>query len=608
MYVKRHAIVKGGKRYVYLRLVEAYRDEQGRVRHRVLRTLGREDELKASGQLEQLAASFARLDPPPVGTRRHVGALLLVGHYLARLGLVGLIDAAAPMRGRAMLTHGEVIAALVANRLCGPAPLYDVAGWASSAAMAELFGVPAGLLNDDRLGRALEALAPVAEQVRGALALAAASHCSADLSRLHLDMTAVRFTGGYEGSALVAKGWAADRRIARQIKTMQASTPAGVAVYYRPHPGATSELPCFVAALERIRELAPPGVICVADSGMGYLGTLCAADTAGLRFVVPLRADTGWASWFAADVPTGIAALPRVDHCSKRERRLPESDRTVWKGLLGDRLVDDPDTGGHRLRIAYIWSSEEAVSVAEARERALASAEAALTKIRNGLGGRYYKTKKQVDQRVATIIGARIAALITITTGLADDGKPTIAWHRNPHAITAASALDGLYAIATNLPDPPGRTLTACDVLDIYKDQWIVEQRHRDLKQTLHVRPVFLHNDDRIGALIAVIGIALLVYGLIEADLRAALGPDTPLAGILPEHRDAVPTARAVLAAFTDLHATYTSRGLALDRLTPLQRRILAHLDIPLPWPETHSTTTRFNNSTLNPQPCGKRG
>ena len=66
-------------------------------------------------------------------------------------------------------------------------------------------------------------------------------------------------------------------------------------------------------------------------------------------------------------------------------------------------------------------------------------------------------------------------------------------------------------------------------MLDIYKDQWIVEQRHRDLKQTLHVRPIFLHNDDRIQALIAVVGIALLVYGLFEADLRAALGPDTPL-------------------------------------------------------------------------------
>lgn len=40
------AIAKGGKRFVYLRLVEAYRDEQGRVRHRVLCTLG----LRTSGR------------------------------------------------------------------------------------------------------------------------------------------------------------------------------------------------------------------------------------------------------------------------------------------------------------------------------------------------------------------------------------------------------------------------------------------------------------------------------------------------------------------------------------------------------------------------------
>ena len=70
-----------------------------------------------------------------------------------------------------------------------------------------------------------------------------------------------------------------------------------------------------------------------------------------------------------------------------------------------------------------------------------------------------------------------------------------------------------------------------------------------------------------------------------------------------------MPTARAVLAAFTDLHATYTnSAGLVLDRLTTVHRRILAYLDVPLPWPEKHSTTTTFRNSILDPQPCGKRG
>ena len=90
MYVKRYVVKRGRKRYAYLRLVESYRDERGKVRHRVLQTLGREEELKASGQLEQLAASFARLDPPLLGVRREVGPLLVVAHYLERLGLVAV--------------------------------------------------------------------------------------------------------------------------------------------------------------------------------------------------------------------------------------------------------------------------------------------------------------------------------------------------------------------------------------------------------------------------------------------------------------------------------------------------------------------------------------
>jgi hypothetical protein len=221
--------------------------------------------------------------------------------------------------------------------------------------------------------------------------------------------------------------------------------------------------------------------------------------------------------------------------------------------------------------------------VRDARQRALDKAKEALARIRNGLGGRYYKTRKQVDARVAQIITGPVAGLITVTTGTRA-GKPIITWRRDENALATASTLDGLYALATNLPDDG--PLTALDVLRIYKDQWIVEQRHRDLKQTLRVRPVFLHNDDRIEALVAVIGIAVLIFGLIEAELRAALGDGVPLPGILPEGRAARPTARAALAAFDGLSVTYTPSGLVLDRLTQVQRIVLALLRISLPWPE----------------------
>ena len=586
MYPRVKRVHRGDQVYEYVQLVTGERVD-GKVRQRVVATLGRLDELKASGQLDRWAGAFTRLDPPPVGTRREVGALLLVEHYLRRLGLVELIDAAAPMRGKSLLTHGEVISALVANRLSAPAPLYDVAGWAGQAAIAELLKVPAGLLGDDRLGRALEAFCPVAEDLRGRLLLTTLDRFDVDASRLHLDLTTIRFAGAYPDSTLVKKGWGSDRRVARQVRTLQVSTPDGVALYLRPHKGSEAELTCLGQALEKLQTLTTPGLIIVADSAFGHLGSLCAADRKGLKFVVPLRADTGWAARFDADVPDGLAALTELDHVAERERHLPAEHRTRWRGLLTTYPTTDPQTGSsHDLRVAYIWSSEEASSVSDARERALTKAEADLTRVRNGLGGRYYKTLEQVATKVARIVHPRIRALLTVQTG-ADPktGKPTLSWQRAQTAINEASSLDGLYALATNLPGPR----TANGVLDIYKDQWIVEQRHRDLKRAtpLRVRPVFLHNDDRIQALIGVVGIALLIFGLIEADLRHRLpAGQERLPGLLPEGRAAKPTGRNILAAFNGVAFTYSNTGPVLDRLTPTQRQILALLDIPLPWIE----------------------
>ena len=72
MFVKETKVKRSGREYSYLQLVEGYRDENGKVRHRVVANLGRKDALKDSGQLEALAGSFARLDPPMAGTRRSV--------------------------------------------------------------------------------------------------------------------------------------------------------------------------------------------------------------------------------------------------------------------------------------------------------------------------------------------------------------------------------------------------------------------------------------------------------------------------------------------------------------------------------------------------------
>ncbi|HEU4735240.1 MAG TPA: IS1634 family transposase [Kofleriaceae bacterium] len=581
MCVKRYAVRRGRKRYVYLRLVQAHRDEQGRVRHRVLKTLGREDELKASGQLELLMGSFARLDPPLAGVRREVGPLLLAWHFIGELDLIGTVDRALPQRGRQQLSAGEAAAALICSRLCSRSPLYDIAGWASGAALQELFGIPAALLNDDRLGRALEILAVYAETLRGTLAARAVERFGVDAGRLHVDLTALRVAGAYEGSALIANGWAQGQGVARQVRALQAASSDGVSLYVRPEPGNAAEVSLIAQSLERLRQLSGPGGVLILDSACGQPKTLCEIARAELSFIVPLRVQTGFRERFLADV--GHERLRALRYVSGRERRLPAELRSRYRGALADWEVTDPETGEtRRLRVAYIHSSEEQRETAAARERALRKAEEQLQRVRNGLGGRYYKTRKQVEKRIARIVGTNLEGLITTTTGTRK-GRPTLSWAREHEAIAAAAQTDGIYALATNLP---AARLSAGHVLRAYKGQHIVERRHRDYKQTLKVRPIFLHNDDRIYALTSIIGIALLIFGLIETELRKQLHEEEPLPGLLPENRAAKPTGRNVLSTFQGLGLTYTRTGIELDRLTHTQRRVLELLKITPPWPE----------------------
>jgi alkylhydroperoxidase family enzyme len=579
MFVKETKVKRSGREYSYLQLVEGYRDEHGKVRHRVVANLGRRDALKDSGQLEALAGSFARLDPPMAGTRRSVGPLLVVEHFLRELGVKDTVDGALPRSARSVLSVGEVVCALIASRLCSPSPLYDVAGWASGAAVHELLGIPPALLNDDRLGRALETFAVYSEHLRSALAARAIERFGVSAGRLHVDLTTVGVTGAYEDSALIAKGWASDRRVARQVRTLQAATPDGTVLYSRPDPGNAAELTLVGASLERLLELSGPGLLIVCDSAMGQPKTLREIDDAGVRFIVPLRASAGFRERFVEDV--GHQRLRPVAYVPQREAKLPAAQRTRFKGALRDWEITASDQPPLKLRVAYIHSSEEAAQVAEARQRALEKAEDALARVRNGLGGRYYKTRRQVERRIGVIIAANIAGLIDAKISTRN-GRLKLTWQRNQQAIDAAASFDGIYALATNLP---GR-ISASHVLRLYKDQQIVERRHRDLKQTLKVRPIFLHNDDRVFALISIVGISLLIFGLIEAQTRAALGPDQQLPGLLPEGRAARPTGRNILAAFQGLGLTYTHNGIQLDQLTDTQQHILELLNIQPPWPQ----------------------
>ncbi len=77
---------------------------------------------------------------------------------LRQLGTGEIIDRECPSREVAPLTQGQVIDILVANRLSTPRPLWR--------------GAAARFLNDDRLGRALDAIFPHVDTLQRSVAWA----------------------------------------------------------------------------------------------------------------------------------------------------------------------------------------------------------------------------------------------------------------------------------------------------------------------------------------------------------------------------------------------------------------------------------------------------
>ncbi|MFF1647912.1 DUF4277 domain-containing protein [Streptomyces sp. NPDC058240] len=75
---------------------------------------------------------------------KRLGALPVVSEFTRRLDLAGITDEVCPGGVSALVTHGQVIEALVANRPTGPAPLVRVGDWARTWAVEEVFGIEPG--------------------------------------------------------------------------------------------------------------------------------------------------------------------------------------------------------------------------------------------------------------------------------------------------------------------------------------------------------------------------------------------------------------------------------------------------------------------------------
>ena len=526
---------------------------------------------------------------------KRLGALPVVAQFGRRLRIAEVVDELCPVREVAPISHGEVIEALVANRLTAPAPLVQVEAWAAAMAVDEVYGIEPHLLNDDRLGRALDAIAPHLDEVIGSVGAAAISEFGVDVARLHWDMTSISLYGAYPDAdeEYPAPRWGHPKDRRPDLKQVQAGLAVagdgGIPVFHRAYDGGAGEVAQVTGAMTALKKIAGPCTfLLVGDSKLISYANAAAMAAAQVTFVAPLAAARVPAGLFAA-LPAGAGT--EVDYTARRDAGKPAAARASYRVAGGRR---DGPARPPQERSGGAPAPDLGVLLGE-RRRPGQGQGAEAGPGRRGDWTSWYappgpgSTPPRMPWPRASRRSPPNAAPGS-TCGLSSPpgqaGKPVLAWHFDQNAIDAEAAADGWYALLTNLA--PGQAGPA-EVFRRYKGQHVVERRYGEFKGPLAVAPIFLELNRRITALITVICLALLIFCLVERQVRRALAPHGEMMTGLPGYGPAParPTGRTIFRALADLRLIPAHDGYpaTIPKPAGVQARLLDLLNIDISRP-----------------------
>lgn len=532
---------------------------------------------------------------------QNVGSLPVIAAYLDRLKIADHVNDLVPWQGEIPL--GTLVEVLICNRLLNPKAMFRIDEWARAAAVSDYFGLDAGQLNDDRLGRALERIAAHGAAVQTAAVLTAIKEFKLDVSQVHYDITGIELYGAYEMD--LAEGETppkptpaygrtkSGRKNVKQIQVgVNVTGDGNVPIGHLPLDGNAAEAPTHLDNLRRLRTMLPKQkLLYIADTKLDTPENLLTVAAHGGQFLC------GGA--FSPQLKEGFLKqrdqLRPVAYCPKSQEKLPPEQRDQYQAFETTACLQGVIDGHkHQLtyRLIFVWSEAKQRQEAATRERHVAKIGAAFETIVRNLNKYSLKTEETIRRRVeAARAKYHEGDLFTYTLTKDRHGHFALHWQIDAKALHRRQLLEGVYVLKTNLSKqscPLAKTLAK------YKEQSGVERRIHHLKGPLAVAPLFLKNPERIAGLLYILMWALMIMALMERQVRRGL-KGKPMYGLYPENRPSpAPTGPAILDCFESLciviiidHGT-TSRRLAQP--TETQRSLLRLLGIP---PDTLRTFKR---------------
>jgi hypothetical protein len=448
MFVRNKRSVGRGGEYEYLQIVRSYR-EGGKVRQQIIGTLGRRDQLVASGELDGLLRSLAKFSDNlrvveavrtsglAARTARQWGPAVVFGRLWERQGLPDLLRKLAQER-KFEFDLERASFAMALQRLCAPGS--DLAGseWVKTVAAPGFEDLAL-----QHFYRTAGFLAGVRQDLESRL-----FHRDLNLFNQTLEVVFIDTTSLYCYGAETAwrrRGYSRDHRPdLPQFVLCVAVNASGWPIAWEIFPGNTADQKALgqVVALLRQR-FHIRRVTVVADRGM------ISRDTIKL-LTEPEQAPFDY-----------------VLGCRMRRQKEVHEEVLARAGryqTVTDNLEVKEVRVGER-RYVVCRNPVEAQKDAAARE-------AILEKLR----------QKLAKQGAKAMVGNKgFARFLKVAKGSVSVDE---------EAIKRDARLDGKFVLTTNTDLP------TAEVAQTYKSLWRVERTFREQKSTLEVRPIYHQRDD----------------------------------------------------------------------------------------------------------------
>jgi transposase len=544
-----------------------------------------------------------------------VGATPLARHFLQRLQLPALFERhLPPLPGRPpALPTAVTLTVLLTNLLLARQPLYAIPAWVAHR-VPEHLGLrvdQVALLNDDRIGRALDHLQRGDRaSLLTAVVLRAIGAFAIGLDELHQDTTTVTFSGDYAGQRpaghadrppRITFGYNKDHRpdLKQLLYSITITADGAVPVHCKIYDGNTTDDQVHQDTWAFLRQVVGRSdFLYVADSklctreNMNYI----AGQQGRFLTVMPrTRAEDGWFRDYLQTHPVDW----REVHREPNPRRRDGSD-VVYHG------VESPRRSAEGYRLLWYRSSQKEEQDQQRRQQRLQRAYARLDGLQASRRRREFRTAREAREAAERILAEeQVERLLRVLIDREVDedyrqvgpGRPgpnteyrrvetsryRIRFEEDAEGLRREARCDGLFPLLSN-----DETLSLEDALGKYKYQPFVEKRHEQLKSVFGVAPVWLKNVGRVASLLWLYYVVELVQALLEREVRRrmAAAAVADLALYPERRRSEAPTAELVINALEGhrRHRLLDEQGQELrcfhDELPQAAQEVLQLLDI----------------------------